>query len=35
MPKYTFECQTEGCSLKFERTLKMGNHGSLECPSCH
>jgi hypothetical protein len=35
MPKYVFDCQTEGCNLKFERTLKMGNHGSLECPSCH
>lgn len=35
MPRYVFECQTEGCSLKFERSLKMGEHGTYECPSCH
>lgn len=35
MPKYTFECQMEGCALRFERTLKMGEHGSHECPNCH
>jgi len=35
VPKYVFECQQEGCNLKFERMLKMGEHGSLECPSCH
>lgn len=34
MPKYVFECLTEGCSLKFERMLKMGDHGSYECPNC-
>lgn len=34
MPKYVFECQTEGCNLKFERTLKMGTHNVHECPSC-
>lgn len=35
MPKYTFECQTEGCALRFERVLKIGEHTSHECPSCH
>jgi predicted nucleic acid-binding Zn ribbon protein len=35
MPKYVFECQTEGCGLKFERVLKMGHAGFFECPSCH
>jgi putative FmdB family regulatory protein len=35
MPKYVFECQMEGCSVRFERTLKMGDHPSHECPSCH
>lgn len=34
MPRYTFECQTEGCTLKFERTLKIGDHNSHECPNC-
>lgn len=32
MPKYTFSC--EECSLEFERTLKMGEHLTHECPSC-
>lgn len=32
MPQYTFECQT--CEVRFERTLKMDNHLSHECPSC-
>jgi putative FmdB family regulatory protein len=35
MPRYVFECQQEGCSLRFERTLKMSDQGSHECPSCH
>jgi len=35
MPKYVFECQTEGCNLRFERALKMGDHTSHECPNCH
>ena len=35
MPKYTFECQSESCSLRFERNLKMGEHTTHECPSCH
>lgn len=35
MPKYVFECQTEGCSLRFERSLKMDDHNSHECPNCH
>jgi len=36
MPKYVFECQTDGCNLKFERSLKMtDDHRSHECPSCH
>ncbi len=35
MPKYSFECQTEGCDLRFERTLPMGDHPSHECPNCH
>lgn len=32
MPKYTFECQL--CGTRFERTLKMGDHPTHECPSC-
>lgn len=35
MPKYVFECQMEGCDLRFERSLKMGDHSSYECPNCH
>jgi putative FmdB family regulatory protein len=35
VPKYVFECQTEGCSLRFERSLKMDDHPSHECPNCH
>jgi putative FmdB family regulatory protein len=35
VPKYTFECQTEGCGLRFERTLKVGEHPAHECPACH
>jgi predicted nucleic acid-binding Zn ribbon protein len=35
MPKYMFECQTEGCCLRFERNLKMGDWPSHECPKCH
>ncbi len=35
MPKYVFECQTDGCTLRFERSLKMGDYGTLECPNCH
>ena len=33
MPRYTFECQ--GCSTRFDRTLKMGDHPTHECPACH
>lgn len=32
MPKYAFECQT--CNIRFERSLKMGDHPTHECPSC-
>jgi putative FmdB family regulatory protein len=32
MPRYTFECQL--CSTRFDRTLKMGEHPTHECPSC-
>lgn len=32
MPKYAFECQV--CSTRFERTLKMGDHPTHECPNC-
>lgn len=32
MPRYTFECQS--CSTRFDRTLKMGEHPTHECPSC-
>lgn len=35
MPRYTFECQNEGCNLRFDRTLKMGDHLAHECPNCH
>lgn len=35
MPRYTFECQGEECHLRFERTLKMGEHLAHECPNCH
>jgi predicted nucleic acid-binding Zn ribbon protein len=34
MPKYTFECQHDGCNLRFERTLKQENWPSFECPAC-
>lgn len=33
MPKYSFEC--EPCNVKFERNLKVGEHSTHECPSCH
>jgi putative FmdB family regulatory protein len=33
VPKYVFECQT--CVVRFERSLKMDNHTTHECPSCH
>lgn len=33
MPKYQFSCQMCG-NLKFERTLKLGEHPTHECPSC-
>lgn len=32
MPKYVFECQE--CNVRFERTLKMGDHTTHACPSC-
>lgn len=35
MPKYTFSCQTETCLLRFERSLKIGEHPGFVCPSCH
>jgi putative FmdB family regulatory protein len=34
MPKYSFECQQEGCNVRFEKTLKMGEHLSYPCPAC-
>lgn len=34
MPKYVFECQTEACGLRFERSLKMGDHPTHPCPEC-
>lgn len=34
MPRYVFDCQTEGCNLRFERTLKMGDHPNHPCPQC-
>lgn len=35
MPKYVFECETNGCLMRFERTLRMGDHPTHECPECH
>lgn len=32
MPKYTFECLD--CSVRFTRTLKMGEHPTHPCPDC-
>ena len=32
MPKYEFECQH--CNVRFERTLKMGDHPTHPCPKC-
>lgn len=32
MPKYAFHCQL--CETRFERTLKMGEHPTHECPGC-
>ena len=34
MPKYVFDCQTPTCDLRFERTLKMGDHPTHPCPDC-
>jgi putative FmdB family regulatory protein len=33
MPKYEFECPF--CNLRFERSLKMADHATHECPKCH
>jgi len=33
MPKYSFEC--DACSVRFERSLKIGEHPTHDCPSCH
>jgi putative FmdB family regulatory protein len=35
MPLYVFECQFEGCGVRFERNLKMGDYRTHECPGCH
>ena len=32
MPQYVFECPV--CNVRFERTLKMGEHTTHPCPSC-
>jgi putative FmdB family regulatory protein len=32
MPKYSFTC--ESCRVRFERTLKMGEHKTHPCPTC-
>lgn len=32
MPKYVFECVY--CEVRFERSLKMGEHTDHPCPSC-
>jgi len=32
MPRYTFEC--DPCTLKFERTLPIGDHPLHKCPAC-
>lgn len=32
MPHYVFECPV--CNVRFERTLKMGEHTTHPCPSC-
>lgn len=32
MPKFRFDCK---CGLSFTRTLKLGDHKTHECPSCH
>lgn len=34
MPKYVFDCPSEGCNLRFERTLKMGKVLTHTCPNC-
>ncbi len=33
MPKYVFECPQ--CDVRFERNLKVDEHPTYECPSCH
>lgn len=33
MPKYSFECPV--CNIRFERSLKIGEHPTHECPECH
>jgi len=33
VPKYEFECPV--CVLKFDRNLKVGEHPTHDCPSCH
>lgn len=32
MPRYTFECAT--CAVRFDRTLKIGDHATHPCPEC-
>lgn len=32
MPRYTFECAT--CTVRFDRTLKIGDHADHPCPEC-
>ncbi len=34
MPKYVFQCQKEGCNVRFERMLRLDNHKSHPCPIC-
>jgi putative FmdB family regulatory protein len=33
MPKYEYECVV--CNIRFERSLKVGDHPTHECPECH
>ena len=34
MHRYVFECQVEGCALRFERSLRMADHPTHACPEC-
>jgi len=34
MPKYVFQCEKDGCDVRFERVLPLDNHKTHACPGC-